>query len=112
MENKMLHIYKDIYACCVDYLNWIPYKKCKITKAEYEKMTPKKQETCNIGDTYYKSLEKYYPSLRSLIEGVIRNFDKEVAPKVQELEEFTNLFNKKIDDAVKEIKKNLKEIKL
>ena len=43
MEDKMLHIYKDIYACCADYLNWIPYKKCKITKAEYEKMTPKKQ---------------------------------------------------------------------
>ena len=112
MEEKMIHVYKDIYACYADYLNWVPYKKCKITKTEYDKMTPKKKETCNVGDIYYKSLEKFYPSLGSLVEGILRNFDREVAPKAKELEEFSAAFNKKIDDAVKEIKKNLKEIKL
>ena len=109
--SKVVHICKDFYADCSDPLNWILFKEYPITQEVYDKMSEKNKEQYKVGDTYLKTMEKYYPDLESLIEGIIKYYQKSIVNEKNELEDYIKELKFMYEDLIKEIKKNLKNIK-
>lgn len=107
MENNYIHLIGDYYADFSDPLNCIPYVKKKVTKSMWEKFNKKTKEKYNVGDIMFVCLNRYYPNVRSLIEGLLRLEEVNLAKNEIELKDYVEQLGKIYDKNRKEILKNL-----
>lgn len=107
MENNRVHLIGNYYADCSDPLNFIPYVKKTVTQEMWDKFNKTSKEKYKVGDEMFVCLNRYYPNIMSLIEGLLRIEERNLAKNEIELKDYIDKLGKMYDKNRKEILKNL-----
>lgn len=106
-DNKRIHLIGNYYADLSDPRNCIPYLKKTVTQSMWDKFSKANKEKYKVNDDIYVCLERYYPNILSLLEGLLRLEDRKLAKNEIELKDYIDKLSKIYDKNRKEILKNL-----
>lgn len=109
MDNKRIHLIGNYYADLSDPRNCIPCIKKVVTRSMWDRFSKVNKEKYKVDDEIYVYMERYYPNIASLIEGLIKLEGRNLAKNEIELKDYVDKLSKIYDKNRKEILKNLKE---